>query len=100
MRAADEDSFFGRLIQAAIGSTGGFGVRPLKRMGWVAKAAHSLEFRSASLTKLATVRGQLGFPLERDHSYYADNSDNSIVSMPAARTAFQPVSFVTAAVTA
>src|SRR5207342_836465 len=32
-------SVFGGLIQAAVGSAGGFGATPLKRMGWAANAA-------------------------------------------------------------
>jgi hypothetical protein len=33
------DGFVGGLIHAAVGDTGGFGVRPLKRSGWAANAA-------------------------------------------------------------
>jgi len=39
------DSFFGRLIHAAVGSSGGFGATPLKRIGFAAKAASSVTVR-------------------------------------------------------
>src|SRR5665647_128360 len=42
---AGPGSFFGGLIQAAVGRMGGLGATPLKRMGWAAKAASSVMAR-------------------------------------------------------
>jgi hypothetical protein len=39
------ESFFGGLIQAAVGSSGGLGARPLKRIGFAANAASSMTAR-------------------------------------------------------
>jgi hypothetical protein len=41
------DSFFGGLIQAAVGSAGGLGAMPLKRIGCAANAASSVTARCA-----------------------------------------------------
>ena len=41
------DSFFGGLIQAAVGSAGGFGAMPLKRRGWATNAESSVTARCA-----------------------------------------------------
>ena len=39
------ESFFGGLIQAAVGSWSGFGARPLKRIGFAANAVSSVTAR-------------------------------------------------------
>jgi hypothetical protein len=44
---AADDGFIGGLIHAAFGSAGGFGKRPLKRMGLAANAASRVTARSA-----------------------------------------------------
>ena len=44
---AGDDCLAGGLIHAAVGSWGGFGERPLKRMGWAANAALSVTARCA-----------------------------------------------------
>ena len=43
-------SFLGGLIQAAVGSSGGFGAMPLKRMGCAAKATLSARARCARIS--------------------------------------------------
>ena len=40
-----DESFFDGLIHAAVGSSGGFGPRPLKRFGLAANAASSVTAR-------------------------------------------------------
>ena len=40
-------SSLGGLIQAAVGTTGGLGTSPMKRLGWASKAVISVVLRSA-----------------------------------------------------
>jgi hypothetical protein len=60
-------SFFGGLIQAAVGRTGGFGTTPLKRMGWAANAASSVivrcSVRAAAVPSWTAAGGMKPIPL-------------------------------------